>query len=172
MLRINVFVEIRSVSEFNSQTAEEECIFDDENYYQILNIPFSYDVDVRLIERSYIRLYKALSGEMKKLSGGTQFIENYLAMLNAAKKCLSDDILRAEHFLRLNDKVPTPDQTEEFLKVIFELHSIEGKAEQRAALDKELGLHKSEMERAFSLDDLDTACACLSKIKFLVSHYE
>lgn len=172
MLRINVFVEIRSVSELSSQVAEEESIFDDENYYQILNIPFSYDVDIELVERNYIRLYRALSEEMKRFVGGTQFAENYLAMLNAAKKCLSDDILRAEHFLRLNDKVPTPEQSEDFLKVIFDLHAIEDKEEQKAALSKELEKYRAEMEKAFSADDLDTACSCLSKIKFLVSHYE
>lgn len=147
-------------------------MFEAENYYQILNIPFSYSIDPEVVEKHYIRLYKAITQKTNEMLKDKEFTDNYLAMLNDAKKCLSDDLLRAEHYLYVKNRIPSLNQSDDFLKIIFDLRSIESPEARAIELKKTIDLYKDKMEKALANDELDEACDNLSKIKFLTKHYE
>lgn len=147
-------------------------MFDNENYYELLNLPMEYDIDLEVLESHYLRLYSAISENRSKLAQNPEFFDNYLSMLNEAKKCLSDDISRAEHYLALNNRVPTPDQSESFLRIIFDLRSIADPEERAKKLSEELAGHKAKMTQALRDGNLDEAAKSLSRLKFLVKNYE
>lgn len=159
MLRTNVVVGIRFV-------------FDDENYYQVLNIPFSYDVDQEEVESHYLKLYSAIVKESNSMNTDSAFYDNYLAMLNSAKKCLSDNLLRAEHFLKLNNRIPTATNNEEFLKIIFDLRNSSDIESRNYKIKEILNEYQTAMKKQFADNDLDSACDTLSKVKFLMSNYD
>lgn len=159
MLRTNVVAGIRFV-------------FDDENYYQVLNIPFSYDVDQEEVESHYLKLYSAIVKESNSMNTDSAFFDNYLAMLNSARKCLSDNLLRAEHFLKLNNRIPTATNNEEFLKIIFDLRNSGDTDCKNYKIKEILKEYQTAMETQFANNDLDNACDTLGKIKFLMSNYD
>lgn len=159
MLRTNVVAGIRFV-------------FDDENYYQVLNIPFSYDVDQEEVESHYLKLYSAIVKESNSMNTDSAFFDNYLAMLNSARKCLSDNLLRAEHFLKLNNRIPTATNNEEFLKIIFDLRNSGDTDCKNYKIKEILKEYQTAMETQFANNDLDNACDTLAKIKFLMSNYD
>lgn len=148
---------------------EVHFVFEDENYYQILNIPFQYDVDKELVKSRYLRLYKSIIEEANKFSKDVEFMESYLSILNASYKCLLDDLSRAEHYLKLKGKIPVVPKDTEFLSIIFNVRSLP-KEEREIKLSEVLSEYKELMVKDFEKNDLDSACSNLSKIKFLASN--
>jgi molecular chaperone HscB len=112
---------------------------DETNYYRILGLDPSYQLDARALEERYLERSKLYHPDRHALADGPTRVKNALAAseLNQAYRVLRDPVARAEHLLGLHGVVLGDERTatskvdQAFLMEMMELREALGEARAR-----------------------------------------
>lgn len=137
-------------------------VFDDENFFQVLNLEQRYEVDFARLESQYLKLFNAINSKLDASENDfeKEFLESYLSMLNRAYSVLEDDVLRAEHLLRWHDIFSLPSPDEKFLKTVMQ--------NDHSELLKLKDSFETDLKIAFNDENYQKAAEILSKLKMII----
>jgi len=154
------------------------------NFFELFELPVSYDVDLNQIQKIYMDLQKQVHPD--KFANGTD-LEKRLSMqqtswINEAQATLKDPVLRAIYLLKLKDtdfnleNETTMDAAflMQQLEMRERLEHIRKKDDPLAALDamaKELKLSSSDMKKNFAqsyeADQIEESREWIRKLQFM-----
>ncbi|MDR3187530.1 MAG: Fe-S protein assembly co-chaperone HscB [Holosporaceae bacterium] len=142
------------------------------NYFDLLEIPVSYNLD----ESQLLRVYLQKQSRSHPDAGGTISNQDDSALLNAAYKTLMDPIKRAEHFLQVKN-VNVDETSPEVAAKTFELQenysaltSLEEKKTFQKNLKNQMGAVLESLSKTEgSLEDF---CKIFNQLRFMGSFLE
>lgn len=155
-----------------------------QNYFELFEIPVSYDVDVNQLQQRYRDLQKAVHPD-KYASASSQerrISMQQTSLINQALHTLKHPVERAVYMLQLKGVDFTMDNETtmdagflmEQMEMREQLESIREQNDPLAALDRMSAENKSAMmamadkfKQAYQLDELDDAREAVRKLQFL-----
>ncbi len=141
-----------------------EVVAREMNYFEILKLPVTYDVDAGLLTQNYFYLLKNSAGSVN------------LGLLNEAYNILKNDIKRAEYFLNLRN-ISTEKMSTELSVKMFEIRekyaSLEND-EDKIAFQNEIKKKRNELISLLKKNesDMEKFSEIFSELKFLNSFLE
>ncbi len=154
------------------------------NFFELFNLPVSYDVDLTAVQSQYMALQKQVHPD-RFANGSDQ--EKRISMqqtswLNEAQQTLKDPVLRATYLLKLKgvdfnmDNETTMDAgfLMQQLEMRERLESIKNETDPLAALDKmakdvktSTNTMMNDFAQAYEKDQLDDARELIRKLQFM-----
>lgn len=160
-----------------------DCYLTD-NFFELFNIPVSYDVDMELVHQSYMQLQKEVhpdnyvtdSDQQKRIS------LQQTSRVNEAFNTLKNDVARAAYLLQLKGvDINLSNETTRDMAFLMDqmqtrekLENIRQQQDPLTALDEIAAKEKSAMTEvsrqfieAYDSDSLEDARECIRKMQFL-----